>query len=104
MNQDRIDAFRAVPLAPFRYVVDGQLVSASDGGTMSVISSVDGTVLTTMARGTRQDTDPAIAAARRAFDSGRWSELAPAARKKILLIWADLIEASVLELAVLGVS
>lgn len=70
---------------------------------MSVISPIDGTVLTTMARGTSQDTDVAIAAARRAFDSGIWSELPPAARKRILLKWADLIEANALELAVLGV-
>lgn len=70
---------------------------------MSVISPVDGTVLTTMARGTREDADAAIAAARQAFDSGIWSDVAPAVRKKILLNWADLIEANALELAVLGV-
>lgn len=70
---------------------------------MPVISPIDGTVLTTMARGTAQDTDAAIAAARRAFDSGIWSDLPPAARKKILLKWANLIEANALELAVLGV-
>lgn len=103
MNQDRIDALRAVPLAPFQHVMNGHRVSASDGGAMSVISPVDGTVLTTMARGTREDTDAAIAAARQAFDSGIWSDVAPAVRKKILLNWANLIEANALELAVLGV-
>ena len=56
-----------------------------------------------MPRGTREDADAAISAARRAFDDGRWSGLAPAARKKILLKWASLIEAHALELAVLGV-
>ncbi|MCO6179334.1 aldehyde dehydrogenase family protein [Ciceribacter sp. RN22] len=103
MNQDRIDVLRAVPLAAFQHVINGRRVSASDGGAMSVISPVDGTVLTTMARGTREDTDAAIAAARQAFDSGIWSDLAPAVRKKILLNWAALIEANALELAVLGV-
>lgn len=68
-----------------------------------MISPIDGTVLTTMARGTAQDTDAAIVAARRAFDKGIWSGFPPAARKKILLKWADLIEANALELAVLGV-
>ncbi|RCW22624.1 gamma-glutamyl-gamma-aminobutyraldehyde dehydrogenase [Ciceribacter lividus] len=103
MNQDRIDVLRAVPLAAFQHVINGRRVCASDGGAMSVISPVDGTVLTTMARGTREDTDAAIAAARQAFDSGIWSDVAPAVRKKILLNWADLIEANALELAVLGV-
>lgn len=103
MNQDQIDALSAVPLEPFAHVIDGQRVVASDGGTMTVVSPIDGAVLTTMARGTPEDTDAAIAAARRSFDSGVWSELAPAARKKILLKWADLIEAKALEIAVLGV-
>lgn len=70
---------------------------------MEVISPIDGRKLTTMARGTRQDADAAIAAARRAFDEGRWSGLAPAARKKVLLKWASLIEAEAEALAVLGV-
>ena len=47
--------------------------------------------------------DRAVAAARRAFDDGRWSRAAPAYRKKVLHKLADLIEANALELAVLGV-
>ncbi|SDO22430.1 gamma-glutamyl-gamma-aminobutyraldehyde dehydrogenase [Lutimaribacter pacificus] len=45
----------------------------------------------------------ACAAARRAFDDGRWSRLAPAGRKKVLHRIADRLEAEALELAVLGV-
>ncbi len=44
-----------------------------------------------------------MAAARRAFDDGRWSRAAPAHRKKVLHRLADLIEKHALELAVLGV-
>lgn len=47
--------------------------------------------------------DRAVAAARRAFDDGRWSRAAPTHRKKVLHRLADLIEANALELAVLGV-
>lgn len=47
--------------------------------------------------------DRAVAAARRAFDDGRWSRRAPAERKKVLLRLAELIEKHALELAVLGV-
>ncbi|MCT8331168.1 aldehyde dehydrogenase family protein [Albidovulum sediminis] len=103
MTQDQIETLRTTPLPPFRHIVDGQPVAASDGGTMRVVSPIDGSLLTTCARGTKADADAAIAAARRAFDDGRWSGLPPAARKKILLKWADLIEARALEIAVLGV-
>jgi len=45
----------------------------------------------------------AIAAARVAFDDGRWSRMPPAMRKKVLHKLADLIERDALLLAVLGV-
>lgn len=47
--------------------------------------------------------DRAVAAARGAFDDGRWSRTAPAVRKKVLHRIADLIEAEALALTVLGV-
>lgn len=103
MTQAEIDRLRALPLEPALHVTDGRRVAASDGGTMPVVSPIDGRQLTTCARGTRDDAWAAVAAARRAFDDGRWSGLAPAARKKVLLKWADLIEARALDLAVLGV-
>jgi gamma-glutamyl-gamma-aminobutyraldehyde dehydrogenase len=56
-----------------------------------------------VARGTAVDMDAAIASARTSFEDGRWSNQPPAARKKVLLKWAGLIEANALELAVLGV-
>ncbi len=103
MNQSSIDALRAQPVQSFTHLIDGQHVAASDGAVMEVISPLDGQVLTTVARGTRQDMEAAIAAARAAFEDGRWAGQPPAARKKVLLKWADLIEANALELAVLGV-
>ncbi|MEM9351268.1 MAG: aldehyde dehydrogenase family protein [Pseudomonadota bacterium] len=84
-------------------LIDGALTAASDGAEMDVICPADGTKLTTIPKGTVEDTERAIAAARRAFDDGRWSSLAPAARKKVMLKWADLMEAEALKLAVLGV-
>ncbi|WP_137109579.1 aldehyde dehydrogenase [Rhodobacter sp. SY28-1] len=103
MSQNQIESLRAAPVEAFKHLIDGQSVPASDGGTTVVVSPIDGTPLTTYARGTQADSEAAITAARRAFDDGRWSDLAPAARKKILLKWADLIEAHAVELAVLGV-
>ena len=103
MEQSQIDELRARPVAAALHVIDGHRRPASDGGVMEVISPIDGQVMTTMARGTKADADAAIAAARRAFDDGRWSGLAPARRKSILLAWADLIKSEADALAVLGV-
>lgn len=103
MDIARIEALRAAPVTPALHVIDGVRRPASDGGEMQVTSPLDGRPLTTMARGTLADAEAAVAAARAAFDDGRWSGLEPATRKRILLKWAGLIEAQALELAVLGV-
>ncbi len=103
MDRAIIDQLRSQSVPPARHVIDGARCDASDGGTLDVVSPIDGSTLTTMPKGTRDDARLAIRSARAAFDDGRWSGLAPAARKKIMLKWADLIEAQAAELAVLGV-
>lgn len=103
MDRVQIMALNDQPVRAAEHIIDGKRVPASDGGRLEVISPVDGSLLTTMARGTRQDAEHAIAGARAAFDDGRWCGLSPAQRKAILLRWAGLIEENALELAVLGV-
>lgn len=103
MSQSRIDALRDQPVAEYSHFIDGHHVAASDGATMDILSPLNGQVLTSVARGTALDIQSAVTAARNAFDDQRWAGQAPAARKKVLLKWAELIEANALELAVLGV-
>ena len=103
MDQRTIDEERAKPVPAFSHLIDGRHVPASDGAQMDIISPIDGTVLTAAAKGTVADMNSAIASARAAFEDGRWGGQSPAARKKVLMKWADLIEANALELAVLGV-
>ncbi len=103
MDQTSIDALRALPVSPRGHFIDGQSVPAIEGGMRDVISPIDGQVLTQIAEGSHADMERAITSARAAFEDGRWSRMAPAARKKVLLKLADLIEAQALELAVLGV-
>ncbi len=103
MDQSRIDALRAAPVAKGQLLIDGQWQPASDGGEMDVISPIDGQVLTRIARATSDDANAAVRAARMAFDDGRWADMAPAGRKAVMLRWAALIEDHALELAVLGV-
>ena len=103
LDEERIRTLSAAPILPASHLIDGEARGASDSVVMDVISPLDGGVLTTMPRGTRDDAKAAISAARRAFDDRSWSGLAPAERKKIMLKWADLIEKNAVELAVLGV-
>ena len=103
MEQSKIDALRANPVEPQSHIINGKRVPASDGGTLDILSPIDGNILTTAAKGTAQDMQAAIASARAAFDDKRWAGQSPAARKKIMIKWAELIESEALELAVLGV-
>ena len=103
MDQPSIDALRARPVSARGHLIDGQSVNASDRRTMEVISPIDASVLTTLARGTMDDMNAAIGSARASFEDGRWAGMPPAARKKVLSRWAGLVETHALELAVLGV-
>ena len=103
MEQAQIDRLRARPVPPQRHLIAGRGVESRDGARIDVVSPVDGAALTTLADGAAPEIDAAVAAARRAYERGVWSRRAPAERKKILLAFAQLIEAHALELAVLGV-
>jgi gamma-glutamyl-gamma-aminobutyraldehyde dehydrogenase/4-guanidinobutyraldehyde dehydrogenase/NAD-dependent aldehyde dehydrogenase len=84
-----------------RAFIDGQRTWAKSGATFEDISPVDGRVLASVARCDSADVDAAVAAARKAFDDRRWAGLAPAARKRVLIKFADLIVEHGDELALL---
>lgn len=81
--------------------IDGRPVPAVTGRRFHSVNPANGAVLTDVARGGAEDIDRAVLSARRAFEDGRWSRLAPAARKDVLLRLAALIRESVPELALL---
>ncbi|KJK40642.1 aldehyde dehydrogenase [Streptomyces variegatus] len=72
---------------------------AGAGAAFPVVSPRDGRVLAEVADGGAAEVDAAVAAARRAFDSGPWPRLAPAERGRALLRLADLLEERREELA-----
>ncbi|MEU0109434.1 aldehyde dehydrogenase [Streptomyces sp. NPDC006251] len=72
---------------------------AGGGAAFPVVSPRDGRVLAEVADGGAAEVDAAVAAARRAFDSGPWPRLAPAERGRALLRLADLLEERREELA-----
>jgi gamma-glutamyl-gamma-aminobutyraldehyde dehydrogenase len=91
---------RAKALGPDgRAFVNGERVAARAGETFECVSPLDGRVLTAVARGRQPDVDAAVAAARKAFDDGRWAHQPPAQRKRVMLRWAEKILAAKEELA-----
>ncbi|WP_455355720.1 aldehyde dehydrogenase family protein [Streptomyces sp. SYSU K217416] len=92
---------RAEGLGPrTRAFVDGDWTTA-EGGVFATVDPATGKTTAEVAACDSPEVDAAVAAARRAFDDGRWSRLAPAARKKRLLRLAGLIEEHGAELALL---
>src|SRR3984885_7584037 len=80
-------------------LIDGKQVPAVSGKTFPVYNPATGTVIANVPEGDKADVDLAVAAARRAFDDGRWRKVSPAGRGKLLWRLADLIERDLEELA-----
>ncbi|MGA0541795.1 aldehyde dehydrogenase family protein [Neotabrizicola sp. VNH66] len=85
----------ALPATPFRgrHLIGGEWVDSTD--TFDRASPAHGVLVSRSAKGTAEDTEAAIAAARAAFDSGVWSRASGKDRATVLLKVADLIEANV---------
>jgi acyl-CoA reductase-like NAD-dependent aldehyde dehydrogenase len=84
--------------------VDGAWVDAADGRTFETVDPATGVALARVPRAGAVDVGRAVAAARRAFDDGRWgSAVAERVRSRILLTMADLVRAAREELAELEV-
>jgi betaine-aldehyde dehydrogenase len=89
------------PVFPARHLIDGAWRDSADGTTSERLSPSHGTVVSRAAKGGKAEAEAAIAAARTAFDDGRWSQLTGKARATVLLKVADLIEANVDRMALI---
>ena len=102
MTAEAVAASSAIPPLPAfdgRAIINGQRVAAADGQVFDCVSPVDGRVLTQVARCGLMDVNEAVANARATFESRRWSGMAPAQRKRIMIKFADQIQAHADELA-----
>jgi phenylacetaldehyde dehydrogenase len=79
--------------------VDGGWVASTHGKTVAVFDPSTGRQIATVADASDEDIDRAVAAARRAFDDGRWTGLPPARRARLMERLADLIERDLVDLA-----
>jgi len=84
-----------------RAFIDGNYVTAASGKTFATLNPATGQELAQVTACAAEDVDRAVCAARRVFEAGSWSRMPPRERKKVLLQFADLIEAHQEELALL---
>jgi acyl-CoA reductase-like NAD-dependent aldehyde dehydrogenase len=75
-----------------RMLVDGKWVEARSGETFPVEDPATQEIVGQVPAGDKADIDQAVAAARRAFDSGPWSRLSPADRSRLVWTLGDLLE------------
>lgn len=80
-------------------LIDGQWVTARSGVSFDVMDPGMESVIARVPRGTSDDVDAAVAAARRAFDSRAWLNIPAPERARIIWRIADLIEANAKALA-----
>ncbi len=90
-----------VPIRQTRLLIDGQWVEAASGKRFPTFNPATGERIAEVAEADRVDVDRAVAAARRAFESGPWSRMPASERGHLLYRLADLLEKNLDELAAL---
>jgi len=86
-------------VAPGRLYIGGEWQDAASGRTFETVNPATGEVLTTVAEGAEADVDRAVAAAREAFENGKWPRMTARERGRLLYRMADAIEARADEIA-----
>jgi 4-(gamma-glutamylamino)butanal dehydrogenase len=84
---------------PTQAFINGAFTDSVSGATFATLNPATGQSLAKVSACDAADIDQAVVAARAAFDRGQWSRLEPAGRKRVLLRFADLIEANAAEIA-----
>ena len=76
---------------------------AADGGVFADSNPATGAKIADVADATREDVDAAVAAARQAFDAGKWPTMAASRRAKIVYKMSQLLAERASEIALLEV-
>src|SRR5580704_9984137 len=82
-----------------KMLINGKWVEALSGQTFATYNPATGEVLAHVAEGNHEDIDRAVKAARSAFETGRWSQLTPSERGRVIWKLADLLEENLEEFA-----
>jgi len=81
--------------------IDGKWCQSASGKSFETVDPSTNQVICRVAEGDAADVELAVAAARRAFDSGPWSRMSASERGRLIYKVADLIESHQEELAAL---
>jgi acyl-CoA reductase-like NAD-dependent aldehyde dehydrogenase len=90
---------RSFAAGPHRLLIGGERPEAADGRTFDTLDPSTGRAIAAVAFAGSEDVDRAVRAAREAFDDGRWTGIAAAARTRAMLSLADALEANADEFA-----
>ena len=77
----------------FLNFIEGELVPSASGETMPIIDPSTGKEIGRAAKGGKEDVDRAVSSARRAFEEGRWRNVAPLDKERCLRRLSDLVAA-----------
>src|SRR3989454_3882936 len=86
-------------MSEYKLLINGELVNSSSGKTVDDIGPASGQPIAQVPESSVEDVNRAVAAAREAFDDGRWSSLPHSARAATLEKLASLLEAHAQEIA-----
>lgn len=86
----------------YQMLINGQWVDSSNKEVFDVVNPATGEVIATVPKGTPEDVDTAVRAARVAFETS-WARTAPAKRTRLLMKVAELMRKNVNELCHLEV-
>jgi gamma-glutamyl-gamma-aminobutyraldehyde dehydrogenase len=101
LTKEQYAAIAAKLQFPTQAFINGEFRDALSGNTFITTNPATGEQLAEIAACDTRDVDVAVAAAKQAFEDGRWHKLSPGARKQVLLRFAQLLEDNAHELAVL---
>ncbi|MEX0165264.1 aldehyde dehydrogenase [Pseudomonas brassicacearum] len=101
LSKEQYAAIAAQLEFPTQAFINGEFRDALSGKTFITTNPATGEQLAEIAACDTRDVDVAVAAAKQAFEDGRWHKLSPGARKQVLLRFAQLLEDNAHELAVL---
>jgi acyl-CoA reductase-like NAD-dependent aldehyde dehydrogenase len=82
----------------YQLYIDGSWTSSDGDSVLTVLNPATEQVIGTVPEGTVSDVQRAVAAARRAFDEGRWPALSPRERTAAMLRFAEALEARAADL------
>ncbi len=88
-----------IAVEDYKLVIDGNLVDSATGETFETVSPANNEVVGRVAKASPEDVNRAVAAARRAFDDGRWSKMPPVERSNRMRRVANILRERVDELA-----